>query len=75
MIILTLKEMLDKKGITRYRLSQLTEIKFQTLDHYYKNTVTRYDGYILSKICEALDCQVEDILKYIPDEEANTAEV
>ncbi len=65
MVKLTLQEILESRGITRYQLSKMTEIKYQTIDNYYKNKVIRYDGYILSKICEALDCQIEDILTYI----------
>ncbi len=69
MIRITLKELLEQRQMTRYQLSQLTEIKYQTLDNYYKNRVTRYDGYILSKICKALDCQVGDILQYTEDKD------
>ncbi len=67
MVKLTLKEILESRGITRYQLSKMTDIKYQTIDNYYKNRVIRYDSYILSKICEALDCQIGDILIYIKD--------
>ncbi len=65
MVKLILEEVLKKREITRYQLAKMTEIKYQTIDNYYKNKVVRYDGYILSKICEALDYQVGDILVYI----------
>ncbi len=68
MILITLEELLKQKGISRYQLSQMTNTKYQTIDNYYKNRVTRYDGYLLSKICKALDCEVGDILKYVEDE-------
>lgn len=68
MITVTLKELLEEKGITRYQLSQMTDTKYQTIDNYYKNRVTRYDGFLLSKICKALDCEIGDILKYTEDE-------
>ncbi len=68
MILITLEELLRQKGISRYQLSQMTNTKYQTIDNYYKNRVTRYDGYLLSKICKALDCEVGDILKYVEDE-------
>lgn len=67
MVKITLKEILESRGITRYKLSKVTDIKYQTIDNYYKNRVIRYDSYILSKICEALDCRIEDILIYIKD--------
>ncbi len=65
MVKLILDEYLTKNNITRYQLSQKTEIKYQTIDNYYKNRVVRYDSFILSKICEVLDCRIEDILAYI----------
>lgn len=68
MIRLTLKEFLDERNITRYQLSQQSNVQYQTIDKYYKNTINRYDGYILSRICEALDCQIGDILEYVKDE-------
>lgn len=67
MVKLVLDEYLIKNNITRYQLSQKTQIKYQTIDNYYKNKVVRFDSFILSKICEALDCKIEDIMIYIKD--------
>lgn len=64
MIRLTLDRYLDGHGITRYELSKRTGIGFQTIDDYYKNKVVRYDSYVLDRICEALDCDVCDIIKF-----------
>jgi putative transcriptional regulator len=68
MVRLTIDKMLEKRGITRYELAKRTEIKFQTIDRYYKNRVIRYDGYILDRICTVLECNVSDILEYVKDE-------
>lgn len=68
MVKLTLDKILEAKGITRYQLAKITGIKYQTIDNYYKNKVVRYDSYILSKICEALKCEISDILTFIQDE-------
>jgi putative transcriptional regulator len=67
MVKLVLDKYLDSHGITRYELAKRTQIKFQTIDNYYKNRVVRYDGYILDKICAALDCGVSDIIEYTED--------
>ena len=64
MIRLTIDKYLSKRGITRYELAKKTEIKFQTIDRYYKNRVVRYDAYILDKICTALDCDISDIIEF-----------
>ena len=68
MIRLTIQEYLDKVNITRYELSKRTGIKFQIIDNYYKNKVVRYDSYVLDRICEALDCSIEDIIEYQPNQ-------
>lgn len=67
MIRLKIDRYLSDHGITRYELAKRTEIKFQTIDRYYKNRVVRYDSYILDRICSALDCSVCDILEYVDD--------
>ena len=64
MIRLTIDKYLSKRGITRYELAKKTEIKFQTIDRYYKNRVIRYDAYILDKICTALNCDISDIIEF-----------
>ena len=69
MVRLTIDKMLEKRGITRYELAKRTEIKFQTIDRYYKNRVIRYDSYILDRICTVLECNVSDILEYVKNEE------
>ena len=71
MVRLTIDRYLDKCGITRYELAKRTEIKFQTIDRYYKNRVIRYDSYILDRICAALGCTLSDILEYVRDEDAS----
>lgn len=67
MVRLTIDKMLEKRGITRYELAKRTEIKFQTIDRYYKNRVIRYDSYILDRICAVLECDMCDIIEYVKE--------
>ena len=69
MVRLTIDKILEKRGITRYELAKRTEIKFQTIDRYYKNRVIRYDSYILDRICAVLECNVSDIIEYVKEDE------
>jgi DNA-binding Xre family transcriptional regulator len=64
---MTLDKTLKERGMSRYRLSQLTGVQFQVIDKYYKNKVVRYDSYVLNKFCEALNCQIGDIIEYIAE--------
>lgn len=69
MVRLTIDRYLEKLGVTRYELAKRTEVKFQTIDRYYKNRVVRYDSYILDRICSALDCELCDIIEYVKEDE------
>ena len=64
MIKIVLDKLLEEQKISRYELSKRTGIQYQIIDNYYKNRVKRYDGYVLERICEALNCSVGDILEY-----------
>ncbi|MBR5452305.1 MAG: helix-turn-helix transcriptional regulator [Clostridia bacterium] len=64
MIKLTLKEYIDTKGVTRYKLSKETGIQYHIVDKYYKNTVTRFDSDVLDRICNCLDCNISDLIEY-----------
>ncbi len=64
MITLTLDTALQQRSISRYELAKRTGIQYQIIDNYYKNKVKRYDGYVLDRICQTLDCDIQDILTY-----------
>ena len=69
MVRLTIDKRLKELGITRYELAKRTNIKFQTIDRYYKNRVVRYDAYILDQVCKTLCCDLSDIIEYVNDGE------
>ena len=69
MVRLTIDSYLEKIGVTRYELAKRTNIKFQTIDRYYKNRVVRYDSYVLDRICAALGCSLSDIIEYVKDDD------
>ena len=64
MIKLTIDKYIDSKKITRYELAKRTGIRFQIIDNYYKNKVVRYDSDILNRICNALECDISDLIEY-----------
>jgi len=68
MVRLIIDKYLDERGITRYELAKRCEVKFQTIDRYYKNRVVRYDSYILDRICTSLGCTLSDIIEYVADD-------
>ena len=66
---LRLKEVMDERGITRNQLAKLIDARFEVVGKWYKGEVEKMDLDILARICYALDCTAEDIVKYVPGEE------
>ena len=64
-IRIKLSEIMDKKGITRNKLRNLTGVKYDVIDRYYKaDNVERVDLDFMAKACFVLNCSVEDLLEY-----------
>lgn len=62
---LNLKEIMDKKGISVYWMSQLSKIKYDVVKRYYKGVNYNINTDILAKFCYVLNCNIQDITKLI----------
>lgn len=67
-IRIKLKELLEKSGMSKNKLCHRAELQHTQLNHFCKNEVTRLDTDVLARICTALDCDISDLLEYIPPE-------
>jgi len=63
-ISIHLKELLDAKGITRYRLARLADTRFEVVEKWCSGTVERIDSDVLARFCYILDCSITDIIQY-----------
>lgn len=61
---IVLKDLLNKKGISRNKLSTMIAANYNLVNRYYNNKVIRIDLDIIARMCYALNCEVNDILKY-----------
>ena len=59
-----LLDVLKKKNITRYKLSKLTGIRYDTICNYCSSKVTLINKEYLKIFCAVLDCQISDIIEY-----------
>ena len=65
---LRLKEIMEARGITRNQLAKLIDARFEVVNKWYQGNVEKMDLDILARICYALDCTTEDLLRYVPAE-------
>ena len=66
-IVFKLKDILDSKNITRYKLSRITNIRYDTICNYCKGNITLLNIEYLKIFCNVLDCNINDIIEYIND--------
>ena len=60
-----LAELLERRNMTRNRLHNLTGVKYEIVDRYFKaQNVEMVDLDFIAKVCYVLDCKVEDLLEY-----------
>ena len=62
MIKVILNDTLEKRGKTQYWLAKKTGIAQSTLSNLCANKTSKIDFLVLQKICNALDCDVTDII-------------
>ena len=63
-ISIHLKELMEERGITRYRLAKLADTRFEVVEKWCSGTVERIDSDVLARFCYILDCKITDIIRY-----------
>jgi putative transcriptional regulator len=64
-IVITLRDVMDKQGMTRNRLAKLTGLVYNSVNRYYQNApISSVDLDVLSKMCFVLNCEIADVLRY-----------
>ena len=59
-----LKQLIEERGITRYRLAKLADTRFEVVEKWCSGTVERIDSDVLARFCYILNCEISDIIKY-----------
>lgn len=65
-IRIKLDEVILKKNISKNKLAHKAELQRTQLNHYCNNTITRLDTAVLARLCFVLECELSDILEFIP---------
>ena len=56
----------QKRNLSLTKLSFRAEMQRTQLKHYYDGDIQRLDMAVLSRLCYALHCDLNDLLEYIP---------
>ena len=57
-----IKELREDKGISQYRLAELTGINRSTINRYENGSIQKISFDNLMKICEALEIDIKEII-------------
>lgn len=67
-IKINLLRLIAQKGISKNKLSQRAEMQRTQLNNYCNNAITRLDIDVLARLCTVLDCEIGELLEFIPPE-------
>lgn len=67
-IHIKLDKIMKEQNISINKLAFRAEMQRTQLKAYIKNEVQRLDISVLSRLCYALECSLEDLIEYVPAE-------
>ncbi len=65
-IKINLAKLIEKTGISKNKLSHRAEMQRTQINHYCNNTITRLDTDVLARLCTVLNCEIGDLLEFVP---------
>lgn len=68
MIRIKLSDLLGQHKMTQAALSRATKIRPATISKMYYEESKRLDISQLNRICNVFNCEISDLIEYIPDE-------
>ena len=63
-----LAELIKEKGLNRNKVSLKAAMNWRQVDRYCENDITRLYTFVLCKLCTALECEIQDLLVFVPAE-------
>lgn len=69
-----LSRILGERRWTQTKLAEQTGIRKSTINDLYNEIAERVSFDQLDRICEALDCTLDELLEYIPNQQPRTGE-
>ena len=67
-IRIKLDELLKESGLSKNKLSHRAEMQRTQTNNYCKNEITRLDTDVFGRLCTVLNCEISDLLEFVPPE-------
>lgn len=64
MVIFKIKDILDKKKMSRYKMRQYTGFSYTRVNDYYFGRVKDIKTSEIEILCKLFDCKIQDIIEY-----------
>lgn len=68
-IRIKLDELIQRANISKNKLSHKAEMQRSQINNYCNNNITRLDIDVLARICTVLECEISDLLEFVPADE------
>lgn len=67
-IVMHFAELLEESKLSKNKFSQRAEIQRSQVNRFCNNEITRLDVDVLARICTVFNCEIGDLLEFIPPE-------
>jgi len=71
-LVFMLESILKERGISKNQICKVLEIPRSNLNRYCRNEFQRIDAGLVCKLCEYLEIEVGDLIKYEKAEKSNS---
>jgi putative transcriptional regulator len=63
-----LEELIQREGISKNKLSHRAEMQRSQINNYCSNKISRLDIDVLARLCTVLNCEIGELLEFVPPE-------
>lgn len=67
-IVIKLNDLLKKSGMSKNKLSHRAEMQRSQINKYCDNSISRLDVDVLARLCNVLECRLDELIEYVPEE-------
>ncbi|EHO80763.1 helix-turn-helix domain-containing protein [Fusobacterium ulcerans] len=74
MIKFKIHSLMGNTRMSQKQLSETTGIHPSVIAKYYHDTIVRINREHLDEFCKIFNCNISDLIEYIPDDDSNTTD-